>query len=445
MEIVRENILIKNCIVLPMTAAENDGKKYYRGNIGITGGRIALVGESAAEAEAFAARFGAAGNLRVIDGSRFVAMPGLVNLHNHVSMALMRSYADDMPLMRWLKEKIWPFEARLTPDDIYLGAKLGIAEMLLGGTTTFVDMYLMADRVAEAVDETGIRAVVCPTFFDDGIENHEPAAIAVIERFNGRDDDRITVRIAPHAPYTNSPDTIRKAVEVCKKYGVGIHVHLSETLDEAEIIRNAYGKTPTEYLADLGLFDVPTLAVHCVHLSETDMDILLRHGVSVGHNPQSNMKLASGIAPVARMIERGITVGIGTDGPSSNNDLDMWDEMRTASLLQKVATGDPCVLPAYHTLQMATCQGARALGMEGRIGVLVPGARADVILIDTDKAHLTPQHDLISNLVYCGKASDVNTVIVDGRTLVENRQLLRLDVQSLCRAAEKRAEELVKG
>lgn len=435
-----------------MTAASADNRKYFRGNIGIAGGRIVFAGAAPEEPEAFTARYGkrkgaaehGGDTLQVIDGSRFIAMPGLINLHNHVSMSLMRSYADDMPLMRWLRERIWPFEAKLTGDDVYLGAQLGIAEMLLGGTTTFVDMYWMAERVAQAAKEAGIRAVVCPAFMDSRLEESERETAALIEAFHGKDDGRITVRIAPHAPYTNAPETIRKVVELCRRYDVGVHIHLSETQEEVDIIRNTYGKTPTEYLEELGLFDLPTLAVHCVHLTDAEIDILHRRNVSIAHNPQSNMKLSSGIAPVAEMIARGLNVGIGTDGPSSNNDLDMWDEMRTASLLQKVATGDPCALPAYETLQMATVNGARAIGMEGELGVIRAGARADIILIDAEKPHLYPRHNLISNLVYCGKASDVDTVIVDGRILVQGRRLLHTDTGRLYRSAEARAEELAK-
>lgn len=223
---------------------------------------------------------------------------------------------------------------------------------------------------------------------------------------------------------------------------MGIHVHLSETRSETETIRQRYDKTSAEYLRDLGVFDYPTLAVHCVHLTEEDMDILFRYGVSVAYNPQSNMKLASGIAPVARMIGRGLTVGIGTDGPCSNNDLDMWDEMRTASLLQKVATGDASVLPAYETLRMATVGGACAVGMEGELGVVAPGARADLILVDMGGTHWAPGNDPIAGLVYNAKSTDVDTVLVDGRILVERGELIGTDTTALAREAGRRVEQI---
>lgn len=434
------SILIKNALVLPMTAAAGDPDKLYHGAVGIADGRIAFAGPSAEEAEAFERSQG--GGLQVIDARGMLLMPGLINLHNHVSMSLMRGYADDMPLMAWLSEKVWPFEAKLTADDIYLGARLGIAEMLLGGTTTFVDMYWYADRIAEAVVESGMRAVVCPTFFDANYENFEREAVREIERYDGAEGGRVRVRIAPHAPYSCSPDHIRRALSLCAKYGVGVHVHLSETQAETETIRREYGKTPTEYLRDLGVFRYPTLAVHCVHLTESDMDILSACDVSVAHNPQSNMKLASGVAPVARMIARGLTVGIGTDGPCSNNDLDMWDEMRSASLLQKVFTGDASVLPAYETLRMATVEGARAIGMEGRLGVLAPGAFADVILLDTSGPHWAPGNDPVAGLVYSAKSTDVDTVIVGGKVLVRGGKLLGADTAALGREARTRVAQI---
>lgn len=392
---------------------------YFQGNIGICENRIVFASACEAERDAFMARCGT--ELVLVDGSNKAALPGLINTHNHVSMTFMRGYADDMPLMPWLTEKIWPFEAKMTPEDIYHGAKLGIAEMLAGGTTTFLDMYWCPDRVAQAAQEMGMRAVICPTFVDGGLEQFEQEVEQLVALYGSDATETgslIQLIPAPHAPYTCSPENLRAAVALCKKHRLGVHIHLCETLDEIETIRTRYGKTPVEHLRDLGMFALPTLAAHAVHLTEGDREILRSEGVSIAHNPQSNMKLASGISPVADLLARGVNVALGTDGPSSNNDLDMWEEMRTASLLQKVGTGDPCALPAYQTLQMATTFGARALGRAGELGVLAPGALADVILIDLDKPHLTPCHNLISNLVYCGKAADVVTVIVDGKVLI---------------------------
>lgn len=435
------NLLIKGCTILPMTASESDPCKYFVGNIGIADGKILFADAEPASVDRFRAR--SHEPLEEIEGEGMVALPGFINLHNHVSMSLMRSYADDMPLMPWLNDKIWPFEAKLNGEDIYLGAKLGIAEMLLGGTTTFVDMYWHSDRVADAVSEMGIRGVVCPTFVGANYDNFEPEAIRMAEKY-GSKKGRIQIMLAPHAAYTCPPDTLKKALKIADRYGLGIQIHVSETLDEQRMIREQYGKTPVAHLRDVGLFERPVLAAHCVYVDEADMEIMARCGVSVAHNPQSNMKLASGIAPVSRMLEAGINVGIGTDGPSSNNDLDMWEELRTASLLQKVATLNPCALTAYQTLRMATVHGAKAIGREGELGVIAPGALADLILVDMRRPHLSPQNDLIANLVYCGKASDVDTVIVDGQVVVKEHQLLMADVQTLCCEAGERVGEIKK-
>lgn len=435
------NLLIKGCTILPMTASESDPCKYFVGNIGIADGKILFADAEPASVDRFRAR--SHEPLEEIEGEGMVALPGFINLHNHVSMSLMRSYADDMPLMPWLNDKIWPFEAKLNGEDIYLGAKLGIAEMLLGGTTTFVDMYWHSDRVADAVSEMGIRGVVCPTFVGANYDNFEPEAIRMAEKY-GSKKGRIQIMLAPHAAYTCPPDTLKKALKIADRYGLGIQIHVSETLDEQRMIREQYGKTPVAHLRDVGLFERPVLAAHCVYVDEADMEIMARCGVSVAHNPQSNMKLASGIAPVSRMLEAGINVGIGTDGPSSNNDLDMWEELRTASLLQKVATLNPCALTAYQTLRIATVHGAKAIGREGELGVIAPGALADLILVDMRRPHLSPQNDLIANLVYCGKASDVDTVIVDGQVVVKEHQLLMADVQTLCCEAGERVGEIKK-
>ena len=433
------NILIENCRVLPMTAAPGEDPGYFHGAVGVSAGRIVFASAEVSDVIDFERCYGT--DIRRIDARGMFLLPGLVNLHNHAAMTLMRGYADDMALMPWLEEKIWPFESLLDGEDVYRGARLGIAEMLLGGTTTFVDMYWHADRVAEAAFRSGIRAVVCPAFVDGRYEEFERTFESLAGRYVSA-DGRIGVRIGPHAPYTCSPRTIESALELCEKYGVGVHVHLSETRSEIDIVRQRYGVTPVEYLRDLGMFGFPTLAAHCVHVGDADMEIMQRYGVAVGHNPQSNMKLASGVAPVAEMLRRGMSVGIGTDGPSSNNDLDMWEEMRTASLLQKSETGDPRALPAYETLYMATAGGAQALGMEDRIGAVAPGLRADLILVDPKGPHLRPCYDPAAALVYGGKASDVRMVIVDGCVLVEDGKLCREDLDETIRAAEERIERI---
>lgn len=440
------SILIKNCLILPMDRSE-DSTLYFRGSVGVHAERIVMVcaqtdADYQSRIDNFIAKCAADQEFRIIDGTNFLAMPGLINIHNHASMSLMRSYADDLPLMAWINEKIWPFEAKMTPDDVYLGAELGVIEMLLGGTTTFVDMYWWQQQVAEVVDRSGIRAVLSPTFTSKKFEEFESDLKEVVERYVETPHKRIGVMIAPHAPYSCSTEHLVKARELAKKYGVGINIHVAETQDEAVIIEERFGKTPVEYLNDLGLFTDRSIAVHCVHLSDSDIAILKSSGTSVAHNPQSNMKLSSGTSPVAKMLAAGINVGVGTDGPCSNNDLDMWDELRSASFLHKLATNDPCVLPAYQVLRMGTVNGARAIGRENDLGTITEGKLADIVLVDIEKPHMYPRYDMVANLVYCAKSSDVDTVIVNGEIVVKSRRVLKLDVERVCNAVQKRAEEL---
>ncbi len=425
--------IIQDCLILPMTGRE--GGECFRGHIGIEGDRIAFVrrqGEPLPDAP----------GAEVIDGRGKLAMPGLVNTHNHIPMTLLRSYADDLPLMPWLNDHVWPFEARMTRDDIRVGAELGMAEMLLGGTTTSTDMYWMDEAVAEAAERTGIRAVIAPSILDGKREAFDHDFALLTGRYGRGQHPRITLMVAPHAVYTCSPETLEYARDTAAAHGIGITIHVSETQDEQRMIRERYGKTPVEMLRDLGMLGPRTLVVHAVWVSDSDIEIMREHGVSVAHNPQSNMKLASGIAPFAKMAAAGLNVSIGTDGPSSNNDLDMWEEMRSASFLQKVATLDPCVFPAYEVLKMATVNGARALGLADEIGQLREGMKADIILLDIEKPHLYPQTDMVANLAYCAKASDVETVFVDGRKVVENRRLLTMDQTALCREAQERFDAI---
>ncbi len=406
-----------------MTGAGEDAGKYFTGSVAIEGNRITLVADNAKEQDSQRLEiFRTENNPREIDGRGKLLMPGLINTHTHVAMTLMRNMADDLPLMAWLREKVWPFESQLTPDDIAAGARLGMTEMLLSGTTTLVDMYWHEAAVARAARETGIRAVLCPTFIDgERMREFERDIVLTLEAAEGV--DTLTVRPAPHAAYSCSAGNLRRAVDLAREHNLGITIHISETLDEQRIIRERHGCTPTEYLLDAGVFSVPTIAAHCVHVTDGDIEILRANGVTVAHNPQSNMKLASGAAPVARMLAAGLNVSIGTDGAGSNNDLDMFDEMRTASLLGKLTAADPAAMPAWQVLQMATVNGARALGMEGQLGVVKEGALADLILVDTDKPHWQPHHNPVAALVYSAKSADVHTVWVNGREVVTGGRL----------------------
>jgi 5-methylthioadenosine/S-adenosylhomocysteine deaminase len=432
------NILINNGIILPMNAS-NEDKPYFNGYVGIEGERIAFVSSNPDEAKAFLAKH--KDDCTQIDASGKVVMPGLINTHTHVAMALLRGISDDVPLMEWLEQHIWPIEGKMGYQEVYDGARLGILEMLMGGTTTFVDMYPYEEAIAEAAESAGIRAVVSPCPMDFRMEHFENDWRQVKKRFSG--SRLVTMWMGPHAVYTLSGEHLQRSISLSKELGIGSHVHLAETQTEQDNCMAQHGMSPTEYLEKEGLFSTKTLAAHCVVMSDHDIEILARHGVSVAHNPQSNMKLASGIAPVRKMLDAGINVAIGTDGASSNNDLDMWEEMRTASLLQKVATMDPCAIPAYTALQMATVNGAKAIGCEGKLGILATGAFADILLVDIEKAHLYPHTNLISELVYSTHASDVDTVIVNGKIVVKNRKCLSMNAAEVCATAQKQIDTLM--
>lgn len=381
---------------------------------------------------------------RVIDARGMLAMPGFVNCHTHASMTLLRGYADDLTLMEWLQKKIWPVEERLEPEDIYWGAMLSCLEMIRSGTTTFADMYFHMDEVARAVEKAGMRASLSQGLI--GLSPGAGEALSNSRRFirewHGQAEGRITTMLGPHAPYTCPPDFLARVLDMADELKVGIHIHIAETRAEIEEIQQKYGKTPVALMEQVGLFNFPVLAAHCVHLTDEDIRILVARGAGIAHNPESNMKLASGIAPVTRLLAAGALVGLGTDGAASNNNLDMMEEMRSAALLQKVATMDPMALPAQDALAMATVNGARVLGLKD-VGPLKPGNKADIILVNLDRPHFYPRHNLMAHLVYAARASDVETVIIDGRLVMENREILTLDEERIYYEVQKRAEKLV--
>lgn len=426
----RMTLLFENCSVLTMTSESSDGG-VFTGSVGIVGNRIALVASDSAAVAAFRATHP---DVRTIDGRGKLLMPGLVDTHCHAAMTLQRNMADDIALMRWLNDYIWPFEAKQTPEEVMLGAELGMAELLLGGVTSFVDMYYYEQRCAEVARRTGIRAMLGCNYFDSNVEEVLPELEAALAATGT--DGRVRMAVAPHSAYTVSPENLLRGKALCRKYGLHFMTHIAETRDEMRIIRERYGCSPVEHLDRLGVLDERTIGAHCVHVDRSDIETLVRRGVAVSHNPQSNMKISSGVAPIEMMVRSGASVTIGTDGPCSNNDLDMWDEMRSASFLQKSATGDPCAVPAYEILRMATVNGAKAMGYGDQLGILREGALADVILIDLQKPHLQPINCPVSDLVYCGKASDVVTVVVDGEIVVEDRRVVHCDLPALFAGAQ---------
>lgn len=428
-------ILIKNSIVFPMTPLKEGEVPYFEGEVLIKDDRIEGIGTPGTFKTAD----------RVFDAQKQALLPGLVNTHNHAAMVLFRGYADDLPLMDWLEKKIWPLEAKLKAKDIYTATLLSIAEMLLSGTTTFNDMYFHMEDVASAVEDTGIRAVLAYGIIGNNLEAgaNLKKAVKFAEKYQGYAQGRITTTLGPHAPYTCPPDFIKKVVAEAKRLGCAIHIHLAETEGEVEGCLKEYGLRAVELMQEVGLFEVPVLAAHCVAVNEKEMEILGANRVGVAHNPESNLKLASGFAPVPKMLQKGIKVGLGTDGAASNNDMDLFGEMRTAALIHKGYNLDPTVLPAFDILSMATRLGAEALGLEKEIGTIEVGKKADLILIDLEEPHHYPHHNLLANLVYAAKANDVTTVIVDGQILVENRRFLKMDIEAIKKELEQRAKKLV--
>lgn len=429
-----QSILIRGADIIPMD--EQTGVM-TGGDVAIENGVIKGIGPS-----------GWTGDWRpdqIIEAAGKVVLPGLVNAHTHAAMTLLRSYADDLPLLDWLENKIWPAEAKLTAEGVYWGTMLANLEMIKSGTTTFADMYFFMPEVAKAVEESGIRAVlsrgmigVAPTADQAMAESR-----AFVQEWHRQAGGRITVQLGPHAPYTCPPDYLKKILAMAAELKVGIHIHLAETRHEVANCLKDYGKTPIKLMDDLGLFEHQVLAAHCVHLTEEEIDILAAKKVGVAHNPGSNMKLASGVAPVTRLLAKGAAVGLGTDGTASNNNLDMIEELRLAALLQKVHREDPLVVPAFQALQMATIMGARALGLQEQIGSIVKGKRADLIIFNFHAPHLTPRHDIVSLLTYAAAAGDVETVIIDGKIIMKDRQMLTLDEEKIMWHAQKCAARLI--
>ncbi len=371
---------------------------------------------------------------RKLEYSHGLIMPGFINAHTHIAMTLFRGLADDLPLMEWLNEHIFPAERKLTAEMVYWGSLLGCAEMILSGTTTFCDMYLFSDQVAKAAKRAGMRAVVGEVLYDfsspsyGNLENGFRYTEELIDKW--KDDPLINVAVEPHALFTCSPDLLKRAKVLAEKYSTLLIIHLSETETEVKEIRKRYGCTPVKHLHNLDMLGHRLIAAHCVILTEEDISLLARYQVKVVHNPESNLKLASGIAPIPKLLSRGITVALGTDGPSSNNDLDMFLEMSTAAKLHKLTNLDSTTMPAETLLKMAIIGGANVLGLD-EIGALEAGNKADIIVIDLNRPNLIPIYNPYSHLVYAATGADVITTIVNGKILMENRKLYTLDLDEI--------------
>ncbi len=426
------DILVAGGTVVTMDAG---GKTLADGAVAIRGDRIVAVGPAAELSRNYGAK-------QTVDAEGGIILPGLVNTHNHAPMVLFRGIADDLALMEWLRGYIFPAEARnVTAEFVEHGTALACLEMIRGGTTTYADMYYFEDRMAEVTERAGMRAVLGETIIGfPAPDNKTPEeALAYTERFIQRwkGNPLITPAVAPHAPYTNSAETLKASRALADRYGVPLTLHVAETQDEIREIREKYGRTPVQWLEDLGVLGPRVLINHAVWVTEEDMAILRRHDVKVSHNPESNMKLASGTAPVVRMLSLGITVGLGTDGAASNNNLDMFQAMDFAAKLHKLASMNPTALPAQEVLRMATVGGARALGLDAEIGSLEAGKKADLIVVRTGGAHSVPMYNPYSHLVYAARGGDVESVIINGKPVMLRGQVLTLDAGAvLAKAVE---------
>lgn len=384
---------------------------------------------------------------KIINGENKILAPCLINTHTHSSMSLFRGLSDDLSLHDWLNNHIWPMESKLNGDYCYIGAMLAIVEMIKSGTTTFNDMYFFMEDVAKAVGESGIRGCLSHGMIDfsddEKRENEFKESINLIKKFNNASNDRIKTFFGPHSTFTCSQELLERVRYEANKYDVGIHIHMNETEKEINDVVENTGKRPFEYLESIGFLDEDVIAAHCVHLSKKEIELINKRKIKVSHNPCSNMKLSSGIAPINNLIKDNICVSIGTDGVASNNNLDIFEEMKFAALLQKVASSNPQVLPANEVFNMGTINGAKSLGLEKEIGSIEVGKKADLILIDMNKANITPMSDSpVSNLVYAGNGSNVHTTICDGQILMENRKLTLLNEDEILQKARIAIEEL---
>ncbi|TYT63767.1 amidohydrolase [Natrialba swarupiae] len=381
-----------------------------------------------------------------LDASNALVTPGFVNGHSHVAMTLLRGHADDKPLDSWLREDIWPVEAELTAEDIRIGAELGVLEMIKSGTTAFSDMYFEVEEIADVVDQAGVRALLGFTAItvgkdDEGARADMEESLEIARKLDGRADGRINTTFQPHSLTTVSEAYLDEFVPKAREAGVPIHFHANETVNEVEPIVDEHGVRPLEYATERGLLEPEDFIAHGVHVDEREIELLAETDASVIHCPASNMKLASGMAPVQKLLDAGVTVGLGTDGAASNNDLSMLDEARDAAMLGKLAADDATAVTAETVVRMMTQGSADALGLDS--GQLEEGAPADLAVIDLESPHLTPRHDLVSHLVYAAAASDVRHTVCDGQVLMRDREVLTLEESAVLERAQEAAVALV--
>lgn len=378
-----------------------------------------------------------------INARNMLVMPGLINTHTHLAMSIFRGYKADQKLMDWLENAIFPVEDKLKPEDIYWNSYLSCLEMIKSGTTTCNDMYFGMNKTVEAIRDTGLRAVVAWCIKDDSIKDKVEQTREYAKIYNNDENGKIKIYVSADAPHTCNPDTIKLCVDLAKELNTGLHIHLAETIDEESKIKSRYNKRSTEYLNDLNVFDVPVVLAHGIYVSDSDIEILKKIKGGISHNPVSNCKLSSGICDVVKLRKNGISIGLGTDGIGSTTTMDMFEEMKTAAYLQKVNTMEPSSISAYDILKMATIEGAKVLGLENEIGTLEPGKKADMIFIKTDKLHMCPANDVCANLVYSSNGADVESVMIDGKVIMQNRKMINLDEKQVMRQVKKIAKRLL--
>ena len=433
------SILIKNARLVTMDKTGNG--EIENGYILIENNLISKIGSNEkGEADILFAD-------KVIDAGGCIVMPGLSNTHTHLGMTLLRGYADDMALKEWLETKIWPAESHLTAEDVYFGSLLGCLEMIRSGTTAFCDMYFFMDETARAVEKAGIRGCLAYGMIEFGNAEKGDKEYAINEKlvrdWQGKAGGRLTTMYGPHAPNTCSQSFIARVKKAAERDGVGVHIHVLETEAELNHMKENFGMCSVHHLDAVNFWDtsaVPVLAAHSVWMSDGDIKLFAEKGVTVSHNAVSNMKLASGIALIQKMLNAGVKVALGTDGCASNNTLNMFEEMKIAALLQKVGTMDPIALPAKAVVEMATVNGGQVI--DKQTGVLKAGNKADLIIVDVNKANATPIFDVYSHLVYAATGSDVKTMIVDGKILMEDYKVLTMDEAEVIRKAKEHALSL---
>ncbi len=434
------DLLVLSKSVLTM---EPEAAPIEKGAVAIADGRIVEIGPASDLLEK-------APTCEVLDAGNCLVMPGLVNTHSHLAMSLLRGLADDLPLKAWLEDHIWPAERQyMDRETVALGTRLAVAEQLLGGITTTADMYFFADTVCEVLAEAGMRGVIAESLIDSSTPRCATPEEMIAKQRNlcegWRNHPLITPSIAAHAPYSVCAANLVKEAELAEEFSVPLQIHLSETRWEVETSIEHKGASPVAYLEGLGFLSEQVVAAHCVHVDRNDIEILAENGVGVSHNPVSNLKLASGVAPVLAMLEAGVRLGLGTDGAASNNTLDLLRDLQITALLHKSISGDPTTMPAATVLSAATSGGAEILGLGGKVGMLKPGMEADIACFSLNHAHTTPIYDPSSHMVFAARAADVRHVVVRGKVIVRDRKLMTMDLDEIRTRSTEAARRIQSG